>query len=333
MQIVNIGHSPSAFWLLISCRLRGRIPSRTHNVRATLGDFQALYPLLGACAERHRKFSSHRSRTAGWAQAKLWIAVVLVYTDNAQKQQVQTELDKVQIKISHKRQRVVDLDIIQRSLQDFESLVNLLPLEDQKELMQLPIKEIVVSPYDPDDEKAPPKKGLSQLKSELIIIRSTSNCTKSPIWRALLTVRSKVRIIQPIGSPDEVVGRTHRAVFRLRKPRRSPKRQRRSPSKQLRNPIQLALEWQNALETGQITSKTQLAASLGLSRARVTQMLRLLKLAPAAQTMILSLGDPLPVPIVTERMLRGIVGLRWHQQNARVARILAGKARGGAPGQ
>ena len=116
-------------------------------------------------------------------------------------------------------------------------------------------------------------------------------------------------------------------MFRLPKPRRRPKKRHAKASKQFRNPIQLAREWQSALESGQITSKTQLAASLGLSRARVTQMLRLLKLAPAAQTMIISLGDPLSAPIMTEHMLRGIVGLPSVQQEARIAKALAGERR------
>ena len=120
-------------------------------------------------------------------------------------------------------------------------------------------------------------------------------------------------------------------VFRLCKPRKLPKMRRRKASKQSRNPVGLAREWQNALESGQVASRTELASSLGVSRARVTQILRLLNLAPTAQTMIISLGDPLPEAIVTERMLRGIVGLPSHQHEVRIARILAGKAREKAP--
>ena len=80
-----------------------------------------------------------------------------------------------------------------------------------------------------------------------------------------------------------------------------------------------------------MTSKSQLAASLGVSRACVTQMLRLLKLRPAVQAMILRLGDPLSEAIVTERMLRRIVSLPWHQQEAKIARMIAGKPRDRVP--
>ncbi len=51
-----------------------------------------------------------------------------------------------------------------------------------------------------------------------------------------------------------------------------------------------------------------LARKLGVSRARGTQVLRLLNLAPEVLRVIAALGDPLP--IVTERRLRPIVHLR-----------------------
>ena len=76
-----------------------------------------------------------------------------------QKQHVQTELEKVQIETGRTGQDAVDLDIIQRSLQDFGRLVEVLPIDDQKELMQLLISEIVVEPWDPETEKVPSEEG------------------------------------------------------------------------------------------------------------------------------------------------------------------------------
>jgi hypothetical protein len=48
---------------------------------------------------------------------------------------------------------------------------------------------------------------------------------------------------------------------------------------------------------------------LGVLRARVTQVLRLLDLAPETTEAIVALGDPLPGPIVSERMLRPLLEL------------------------
>jgi len=51
-----------------------------------------------------------------------------------------------------RRKRVLDADLIRRALQDFERLVGLLPLEDQKELFQLLLREVEVAPFDPERE-------------------------------------------------------------------------------------------------------------------------------------------------------------------------------------
>ena len=85
-------------------------------------------------------------------------------------------------------------------------------------------------------------------------------------------------------------------------------------SKQYRNPIALAQEWQRALDDGECTSRAALARKLGVTRARVTQVLGLLDLAPDVVHAIAALGDPLPRPIVSERMLRPLLTLTAREQ-------------------
>jgi transcriptional regulator with XRE-family HTH domain len=58
----------------------------------------------------------------------------------------------------------------------------------------------------------------------------------------------------------------------------------------------------------------ELAHKLGVSRTRVTQILRLLRLAPDVLQKIAELGDPLPTPIITERTLRPVAGLNSAEQ-------------------
>ncbi len=56
-------------------------------------------------------------------------------------------------------------------------------------------------------------------------------------------------------------------------------------------------------------SRSELAGELGVSRARVTQVLRLLELAHEAQEIVVALGDPLPKSAVSVRMLRSLLKL------------------------
>ncbi|NIA16163.1 MAG: hypothetical protein GWP08_19040 [Nitrospiraceae bacterium] len=64
-----------------------------------------------------------------------------------------------------------------------------------------------------------------------------------------------------------------------------------------------ALAMSQLLETPEIRSKADIAKHLGISRARVTQTLNLLKLAPDIQTYILSITDEEAL-FFTERCLR-----------------------------
>lgn len=70
-------------------------------------------------------------------------------------------------------------------------------------------------------------------------------------------------------------------------------------------------------------SRSALARKLGATRARVTQVLGLLELAPQVIGVLAALGDPLPRPIVTERSLRSLVRLPAKEQTRAMQRIAA----------
>ena len=61
------------------------------------------------------------------------------------------------------------------------------------------------------------------------------------------------------------------------------------------------------LSAGECASRADLARQLAVTRARVTQVLGLLDLAPEVVQAIVALGDPLPRPVVSERMLRPLL--------------------------
>jgi hypothetical protein len=77
------------------------------------------------------------------------------------------------------------------------------------------------------------------------------------------------------------------------------------------------------LTSGGYASAAELARTLGMSRARVTQVLSLLRLHPEVLQQIAALGDPLPAPIVTERKLRDVSKLCATEQKRWVATFLA----------
>ena len=72
-----------------------------------------------------------------------------------EKERVQALCEKLELDVERRRKRVLDVGLIGRALQDFARLVDLLPLADQKELLQLLPREVEVWPHDPAAE-APP---------------------------------------------------------------------------------------------------------------------------------------------------------------------------------
>jgi hypothetical protein len=92
--------------------------------------------------------------------------------------------------------------------------------------------------------------------------------------------------------------------------------------KRRRNPVILAREWQKAIEEGEYKSQSDLARKKGISRARVTQVLNVLKLDAEVQETVVKLGDPMPPDSMTERALRGMAGLSGTEQVRNLERIL-----------
>lgn len=75
------------------------------------------------------------------------------------------------------------------------------------------------------------------------------------------------------------------------------------------NPIFLAREWAEAMKAGGFPSHRVFAKAVGVSHARVSQMLGLLDLGPEALRRLEALGDPLHSRAVTERKLRPLAAL------------------------
>jgi len=68
------------------------------------------------------------------------------------------------------------------------------------------------------------------------------------------------------------------------------------------------------LADGTVPSRAELVRSLGISPARVTQVLNLLNLTPPVLAAIAALSDPLPGHVVAEHMLRPLQGLPPEEQ-------------------
>ena len=139
-----------------------------------------------------------------------------------------------------------------------------------------------------------------------------------------LTRYANNRIHQNLAeSPNKLKDRTFRVVFELPNVKKECKALKPKPLRLYRNPIALAQEWQRRLVNGECSPLADLSCKLRVSRARVTQLLRLLRLTAEVLNDLVAIGDPLASPIVTERKLRPILNLPAEEQRRRINAIIS----------
>ena len=132
----------------------------------------------------------------------------------------------------------------------------------------------------------------------VVEVEGVARCTRDPFWFP--------------GSPDDGLNTplyvwkkfNYYKVFRNRIP---VFRVGKSVVKIYPNPLKIALQYKEMLDLGQAESQVDLARILGVSRAKVTQMINLLELDEEIQEFILGLEDSDErLKVLTERRLRQI---------------------------
>jgi hypothetical protein len=83
-----------------------------------------------------------------------------------------------------------------------------------------------------------------------------------------------------------------------------------------------AMVYKEMLEKGAVKNSAELARKEGLSRARVTQILNLTKLAPEIRNYLMTIADRKDLKILTERRLREIAKIKDHLKQIRRFREL-----------
>ncbi len=79
--------------------------------------------------------------------------------------------------------------------------------------------------------------------------------------------------------------------------------------KQYRHPLLLAYEFQELLEAGVVNNRAEIARCCGLSRARVTQVMKLLQLPDEIQEYVIALPSR-EQRLYSGRRLQGVAGIR-----------------------
>ena len=117
---------------------------------------------------------------------------------------------------------------------------------------------------------------------------------------------------------------TGRVVSAVPPPRGKPKRPKEPKAARVTELLRKAIEWRRLLDAGEVSCQADIARQEGLTRARVTQVMGMLRLAPDIQEHILSMPETVGRPAITERALRSITMFEdEHQQLQAFADILS----------
>jgi len=101
-------------------------------------------------------------------------------------------------------------------------------------------------------------------------------------------------------SPDCNIGRTFVYQFYFQ----TAVKKSLTPKKIYRNPIYLAREYKKMIDLGEARNQAELTRIKGISRARVTQILNLLKLDKKIIDNLEQIGDPMDRKVISEKKLR-----------------------------
>jgi hypothetical protein len=90
-------------------------------------------------------------------------------------------------------------------------------------------------------------------------------------------------------------------------PRGKPKPPRKTKTPRVVELLRMAIEWQRQLDAREVETRAEIARREGVTRARVTQIMAMLRLVPEIRERILALPDRVGPPVISERSLRPIV--------------------------
>lgn len=81
--------------------------------------------------------------------------------------------------------------------------------------------------------------------------------------------------------------------------------------------LRKAIEWRRQLDAGELHTQADIARREGITRARVSQVLGMLRLAPEIQKRVLALPVSVRRTSITERLLHPITGITNHRDQIR----------------
>jgi len=113
---------------------------------------------------------------------------------------------------------------------------------------------------------------------------------------------------------DQLLPYAPRRCARRRRKAAEPKPPKKPRQSRAARFLRLAQEWQRQLDDGEIESQAAIARREGITRARVCQIMSLLRLAPEIQRKVHAAASGPPGQVLSERDLRPLTSMADHEE-------------------
>ncbi|MBI4311117.1 MAG: hypothetical protein HY681_04975 [Chloroflexi bacterium] len=195
------------------------------------------------------------------------------------KAQLEVAREEAQVKLLSGEVRLADPDVVSKHVNDLRALLEQSSIMEQRAVLRSFVQRVEVTKdevrvvYVPPVSAALKRNGFTDGDGVLPVIGIGSPRGGKTRTFLRFSVLAKVRFYAK-RSPETgyrfLTGGSSREILAALAPESHLQKAER------RNPLALAEEWQQLLDTGQVGSRAALARKLGVSRAHVTQTLRLL---------------------------------------------------------
>jgi hypothetical protein len=238
----------------------------------------------------------------------------------AQQKVYQEEIDDIDFKIRRMERERLDAEVLLSSLRSLSYLVGQATPQQLQAVIPIVVDSIVVSP---DGIKIRLKEQLGvgpKEKASTKVNPEGNSALADIVWLPVLRTQRNIASgwhIVPVfcNSHDRNV------IYTIAPPNK--------PEKAMPvSPVALALAFQQMLEDGEVNNRSDLARKVGLTRARVTQILNLLKLPDSVIRNLCSVSEPKSLVFFSERRLRSITRLPKAKEQIKAFHDLEKRAAG-----
>lgn len=269
--------------------------------------------------------------------------------DTLKQRMADLETDRQRLTVAAERKRyemamcdaaILNEERVMTALSRLGTLLPEVPPAEQKELCRLLIERLEVKRANPSAVDGRNIVGfrlklhlprLVEGMEERVVGTAPANRTPMPVSARSVNFEAQVDFTNAARGEVEIVAPFHQVVqvrTAMRPLKPEPKQE---IAGRIRHPIHDVLKWQAKIEKGEYRNRAELARRLGVSRAAVTRVMRMLELAPEIREFLIGLTTADEIRHFSARRMGELASLSVSRQRSTFTRLCKGYGGGVRP--